>query len=173
MGGGRRVLVQWLFDLKRALGPEPLAGLEGGEGVLTALWLSRNPWPGSAHEQVLAGARLDGAGFLAWVGDVLEAGQFVPQDVAGHRPSEESGGTRNHILGKRRRGGAEQVKTTLLDDRGNDACKRLGQGLVERRRVDGQHGRVQGRFFGDAFQLMPKEQPRDVAARGLGGASGK
>ena len=77
---GRRPLVQWLFELKRALGPEPLVGLEGSEGVLNALWLSRNPWPGSAHEAVLSDARLDGAGFLAWVGDVLEAGQFAPGD---------------------------------------------------------------------------------------------
>ncbi|MFG6428575.1 PD-(D/E)XK nuclease family protein [Roseateles sp. LYH14W] len=82
---GRRPLVQWLFELKRALGPEPLVGLEGGEGVLNALWLSRNPWPGSAHEAVLSDARLDGAGFLAWVGDVLEAGQFAPSDP-GHAP---------------------------------------------------------------------------------------
>lgn len=82
---GRRPLVQWLFELKRALGPEPLAGLEGAEGVLMALWLSRNPWPGSAHEAVLSDARLDGAGFLAWVGDVLEAGQFAPSDP-GHAP---------------------------------------------------------------------------------------
>lgn len=85
MGGGRRPLAHWLLALKRALGAEPLAGLEGGDGVLTALWLSRNPWPGSAHEAVLDGARLDGAGFLAWVGEVLEAGQFVPQD-ADHAP---------------------------------------------------------------------------------------
>ena len=82
---GRRPLVQWLFELKRALGPEPLAGLEGSEGVLNALWLSRNPWPGSAHEAVLSDARLDGPGFLAWVGDVLEAGQFAPVDP-GHAP---------------------------------------------------------------------------------------
>ncbi len=82
---GRRPLVQWLYELKRALGPEPLAGLEGSEGVLTALWLSRNPWPGSAHEAVLDGTRLDGAGFLDWVGDVLEAGQFAPPDP-GHAP---------------------------------------------------------------------------------------
>jgi ATP-dependent helicase/nuclease subunit B len=82
---GRRPLVQWLFELKRALGPEPLAGLEGSEGVLNALWLSRNPWPGSAHEAVLGDARLDGAGFLAWVSDVLEAGQFAPVDP-GHAP---------------------------------------------------------------------------------------
>ena len=82
---GRRPLVQWLFELKRALGPEPLAGLEGSEGVLNALWLSRNPWPGSAHEAVLSDARLDGSGFLAWVGDVLEAGQFAPSDP-GHAP---------------------------------------------------------------------------------------
>ncbi|MDR7295210.1 ATP-dependent helicase/nuclease subunit B [Pelomonas aquatica] len=84
-GGGRRSLLQWLFDLKRALGSEPLAGLEGGAGVLEALWLSRNPWPGSAHEAVLSDARLDGAGFLAWVGEVLEAGQYVPED-AGQAP---------------------------------------------------------------------------------------
>lgn len=83
--GGRRPLVQWLFDLKRALGAEPLAGLEGSAGVLDALWLSRNPWPGSAHEDVLKSARLDGRGFLAWVSDVLEAGQFTPED-AGHAP---------------------------------------------------------------------------------------
>lgn len=79
-GGGRRTLAQWLLDLRRALGAEPLADLEGSEGVLNALWLSRNPWPGSAHEAVLTGAGLDGAGFLAWVGDVLEAGQFAPAD---------------------------------------------------------------------------------------------
>lgn len=85
MGGGRRTLAQWIMDLKRALGPEPLLGLEGGDGVLSALWLSRNPWPGSAHQQMLDDARLDGAGFLAWVGDVLEAGQFVPE-AAGPGP---------------------------------------------------------------------------------------
>lgn len=84
-GGGRRTLVHWLFDLKRALGAEPLAGLEGSAGVLEALWLSRNPWPGSAHEAVLNDTRLDGAGFLAWVGEVLEAGQYAPED-AGHAP---------------------------------------------------------------------------------------
>jgi ATP-dependent helicase/nuclease subunit B len=84
-GGGRRTLVHWLLDLKRALGPEPLAGLEGGAGVLEALWLSRNPWPGSAHEAVLGDTRLDAAGFLAWVGEVLEAGQYVPED-AGQAP---------------------------------------------------------------------------------------
>ena len=85
MGGGRRTLAQWLLDLRRALGAEPLAGLEGSAGVLDALWLSRNPWPGSAHEDVLKGVRLDGGGFLAWVGDVLEAGQFAPEDP-GHAP---------------------------------------------------------------------------------------
>ena len=53
--------------------------------MLDALWLSRNPWPGSAHEDVLKSARLDGSGFLAWVSDVLEAGQFTPED-AGHAP---------------------------------------------------------------------------------------
>jgi ATP-dependent helicase/nuclease subunit B len=83
LAGGPRMLADWLQALRRALGPEPLAGLEGGADVLEALWLSRNPWPGSAHEAVLDGVRLDGAGFLAWVSEVLEAGQFVPQDEGG------------------------------------------------------------------------------------------
>lgn len=86
MGGGRRTLAHWLMDLRRALGPEPLVGLEGADGVLSAIWLSRNPWPGSAHEAVLDGTKLDGPGFLTWVGDVLEAGQFKPDDDAGSAP---------------------------------------------------------------------------------------
>ena len=78
LSAGRRSLADWLLALRRALGPEPLAGLEGSVDVLEALWLSRNPWPGSAHEAVLDGAQLDGAGFLGWVSEVLEAGPFVP-----------------------------------------------------------------------------------------------
>ncbi len=83
LAGGRRRLDQWLQDLRRALGPEPLAGLEGAAEVLEALWLSRAPWPGSAHEALFEATPLDGAGFLHWATEVLEAGQFVPGEGQG------------------------------------------------------------------------------------------
>ncbi|PZP31543.1 MAG: hypothetical protein DI603_11845 [Roseateles depolymerans] len=83
LAGGRRRLGQWLLDLRRALGPEPLAGLEGAAEVLEALWLSRAPWPGSAHEALFDATPLDGAGFLHWATEVLEAGQFVPGEGQG------------------------------------------------------------------------------------------
>lgn len=83
LAGGARSLGGWLVALGQALkGLAPLAGVEGGEALLETLWLSRNPWPGSAHEAALAQTRLRPEEFLAWVDDTLEAAQFEPAEEA-------------------------------------------------------------------------------------------
>ncbi len=77
--GGPRGLGQWLTGLAQVLrGLAPLDELPGGTAVLDALWLSRSPWPDSAHAAVLAGTRLRPDEFLAWVDATLEAAQFKP-----------------------------------------------------------------------------------------------
>lgn len=77
LAGGARSLGGWLVALGQALnGLAPLADVEGGEALLETLWLSRNPWAGSAHEAALAQTRLRPDEFLAWVNDTLEAAQF-------------------------------------------------------------------------------------------------
>ncbi|MFG6489189.1 PD-(D/E)XK nuclease family protein [Roseateles sp. BYS78W] len=82
-GGGARKLGGWLADLGRVLRRlGPLAGVEGGEPLLDALWISRNPWEGSAHEQVIGATRLRPDEFLAWVDATLEGAQFSPQEDA-------------------------------------------------------------------------------------------
>ena len=82
-GGGARKLGGWLADLSRVLCRlGPLAGVEGGEPLLDALWISRNPWEGSAHEQVIGATRLRPDEFLAWVDATLEGAQFSPQEDA-------------------------------------------------------------------------------------------
>ena len=84
LAGGARSLGGWLVALNQAVsGLEPLAGIEGGESLLDALWLSRNPWAGSAHEAALAQTKLRPDEFLAWVDDTLEAAQFEPTEEAG------------------------------------------------------------------------------------------
>lgn len=84
LAGGARSLGGWLVALGRALqGLGPLSGIEGGEALLEALWLSRTPWAGSAHEAALAQTRLRPEEFLAWVDDTLEAAQFEPPESAG------------------------------------------------------------------------------------------
>jgi len=84
LAGGARPLGDWLLALGEALtGLAPLAEVEGGEALLETLWLTRSPWPGSAHEAALAQTRLRPEEFLAWVDEVLEAAQFEPaQDAA-------------------------------------------------------------------------------------------
>ncbi|MFT7724589.1 MAG: PD-(D/E)XK nuclease family protein [Roseateles sp.] len=84
LAGGARSLGGWLTALKQALhGLGPLAGVAGGEALGEALWLSRSPWAGSAHEAALAQARLRPEEFLAWVDDTLESAQFEPAEEAG------------------------------------------------------------------------------------------
>lgn len=84
LAGGARSLGGWLVALGQALhGLAPLAEVEGGEALLDALWISRNPWAGSAHEEALAQTRLRPDEFLAWVNDTLEAAQFEPAQEAG------------------------------------------------------------------------------------------
>lgn len=79
LAGGARSLGGWLAALAQALGGlGSLADIEGGEAVLETLWISRNPWAGSAHEAALAQTRLRPDEFLAWVDDTLEAAQFEP-----------------------------------------------------------------------------------------------
>lgn len=79
LAGGARSLGGWLAALGQALnGLAPLANVEGGEALLDTLWISRNPWAGSAHEAALAQTRLRPDEFLAWVDDTLEAAQFEP-----------------------------------------------------------------------------------------------
>ena len=57
LAGGARSLGGWLAALGQVLrGLGPLEGVEGGEALLETLWLSRNPWAGSAHEAALATA---------------------------------------------------------------------------------------------------------------------
>lgn len=84
LSGGARSLGGWLVALGQALnGLAPLAEVEGGEALLEALWISRNPWAGSAHEAALAQTRLAPAEFLAWVDDALEAAQFKSTEEMG------------------------------------------------------------------------------------------
>ncbi|WP_439461982.1 PD-(D/E)XK nuclease family protein [Roseateles sp. NT4] len=84
LAGGSRSLGGWLVGLGQALnGLAPLADVEGGEALLETLWISRNPWAGSAHEAALAQTRLRPDEFLAWVNDTLEAAQFEPAEEAG------------------------------------------------------------------------------------------
>jgi ATP-dependent helicase/nuclease subunit B len=81
LSGGARTLGGWLVALGQALnGLGSLAEVEGGEALLETLWISRNPWKGSAHEAALAQTRLRPDEFLAWVNDTLEAAQFKSTD---------------------------------------------------------------------------------------------
>ncbi|MDN3920396.1 PD-(D/E)XK nuclease family protein [Roseateles violae] len=81
-GAPRRSLADWLAALQQALQllrAEPLLQQhEAGEKVLDALWLSRSPWPDSAHEAALREAQLRYADFVAWIDETLEAQQYVP-----------------------------------------------------------------------------------------------
>lgn len=77
LSGGARSLGGWLAALSQVLGGlGSLAEVEGGEALLNALWISRNPWAGSAHEHALAETRLRPEEFLAWVDETLEGAQF-------------------------------------------------------------------------------------------------
>lgn len=83
LGGGPRRLAEWLGDLGRVLNRlGPLEAVDGGATLLEALWISRNPWAGSAHEAVIGAARLRPDEFLAWVDATLEAEQFRPDEDA-------------------------------------------------------------------------------------------
>ena len=81
-GPSRRSLSDWIAALSAALravwGETALLKHEAGEKMLGALWISRSPWPGSAHEQVLRDTVVLFSEFIAWVDDALEAEQFVP-----------------------------------------------------------------------------------------------
>lgn len=81
-GPAERSLQDWLDGLKQLLqrlqADEPLAALDAGQALLDALWLQRQPWPGSAHEHMLLNTELDHAGFLAWIDQTLEAQQYLP-----------------------------------------------------------------------------------------------
>ncbi|CAM3884591.1 PD-(D/E)XK nuclease family protein [Roseateles saccharophilus] len=84
LAGGARSLGGWLVALGQALnGLAPLAEVEGGEALLETLWISRNPWAGSAHEAALAQTRLRPDEFLVWVDDTLESAQFEPAQEVG------------------------------------------------------------------------------------------
>jgi ATP-dependent helicase/nuclease subunit B len=81
--GGTRLLTDWLASLQRVLRAlDPLDAEPGGAALLDALWLTRNPWPGSAHAAALEGTRLRPDEFLAWVDASLEAAQFTPVEDA-------------------------------------------------------------------------------------------
>ncbi|MFG6441033.1 PD-(D/E)XK nuclease family protein [Pelomonas margarita] len=83
LAGGARKLGGWLADLGRVLRSlGPLTGVEGGEELLNALWISRNPWEGSAHEQVIGATKLRPDEFLGWVDATLESAQFSPPEDA-------------------------------------------------------------------------------------------
>lgn len=84
LAGGARSLGGWLAALGQALnGLASLSQVEGGEALLETLWITRNPWAGSAHEAALAQTRLPPDEFLAWVNDTLEAAQFEPAEGEG------------------------------------------------------------------------------------------
>jgi ATP-dependent helicase/nuclease subunit B len=87
-GPVRRSLADWLAALGELLlglqADVQLQQHEAGEKLLDALWLSRSPWPGSAHEQVLRDTQLRYADFIAWIDETLEAQQYVP--AAGPQP---------------------------------------------------------------------------------------
>lgn len=79
LAGSARSLGGWLAALSQVLGGlGSLAEVEGGEALLNALWISRNPWAGSAHEHALAQTKLRPEEFLAWVDETLEGAQFEP-----------------------------------------------------------------------------------------------
>ena len=84
-GPTHRSLNEWIAALSTALravwGEATLLKHEAGEKMLGVLWLSRSPWPGSAHEQVLRDTVVSFADFIAWVDDALEAEQFVPASM--------------------------------------------------------------------------------------------
>ena len=79
-GADRRPLKQWLLALRQVLvhaqaledtrWPEDLQPT--WRAVLEVLWLSRNPWPDSAAERLLA-QPLRGTEWLAWLDDALQA----------------------------------------------------------------------------------------------------
>ena len=82
-GPAQRNLAQWLDQLRRLL--ERLNCLAwlgdqaAGRQLLLALWLQREPWPGSAHQLALQHTQLHSADFVQWVNETLEAQQFVPE----------------------------------------------------------------------------------------------
>jgi len=82
-GASRRSLLSWIQGLQGALrasqGLDALREHEAGEKVLEVLWLTRSPWPGSAHEQVLQQAVLTEAEFRDWLTDTLEGEQFAAE----------------------------------------------------------------------------------------------
>lgn len=83
LAGGTRKLGGWLADLGRVLRRlGPLTSVEGGEPLLDALWISRNPWENSAHEQVIGATLLRPDEFLDWVNATLEGAQFSPREDA-------------------------------------------------------------------------------------------
>jgi len=76
--GAPRSLSLWLLGLRELLRErcgldERLASLPGLGDVGEALWLTRNPWPGSAAEQALLELRVDAGEWLAWVDERLRA----------------------------------------------------------------------------------------------------
>lgn len=81
-GPTRRSLAQWLTQMRRLLERQgALAWLEtqpAGQVLLSALWLQREPWPGSAHELALQQTQLASADFVQWVNETLEAQQYTP-----------------------------------------------------------------------------------------------
>lgn len=81
-GAARRPLAQWLEQLRRLLERlEALALIEqlpAGKPLLQALWLQREPWPGSAHQLALETTQLGSADFVQWINETLEAQQFTP-----------------------------------------------------------------------------------------------
>ncbi len=76
LDGAPRSLSLWLLGLRDVLRErcnldERLTSLGGLSDVGEALWLTRNPWPGSAAEQALLELRVDAGEWLAWVDERL------------------------------------------------------------------------------------------------------
>jgi len=77
-GTAPRSLLAWIAALRSCLSVNALQQLPAGKEVLEALWITRQPWDGSAHHRVLTETELRLKDFVAWVGETLEAQAWTP-----------------------------------------------------------------------------------------------
>jgi len=80
-GAAPRSLLAWIAALRASASINALQQLPAGREVLEALWLTRQPWDGSAHHRVLAETALRLKDFTAWVGETLEAQAWTPPPI--------------------------------------------------------------------------------------------
>ena len=77
-GAAPRSLLAWIAALRCSVSVNALLQLPAGKEVLEALWITRQPWEGSAHHRVLVETDLRLKDFVAWVGETLEAQTWTP-----------------------------------------------------------------------------------------------